>query len=653
MNPKRSAAGLYLLLALILILAAGLRFYRLDAQSLWNDEGNSARIAERPLADIVAGAAGDIHPPAYYILLAGWRGLVGWTEFGLRSLSALLGVLAVALIYAVGSRLFERRVGVLAALLVALSPFQIYYSQEARMYVLLALLSAASIWLAAAVLTIPGQMVTARRGGPPFDGRGAAIQIGAYVLVNALGLYTHYSFPFILLAENIAFVIWLLGRERRRHGLATWAAIQIAILLLYLPWLPHALRQISTWPASGETLVGELVFARTLAYGLTLNPEVARNSLIPLLLCAVVGLFPPIGNVDESRRYLRFAERLGLAAGWLLVPVAALVVSRSLSEAFLKFLLPANLALLLLVARGAVMAFDLGRPRPGLGENDVLTRLVALILVGFGLAPVLAGLRGLYFDPAFARDGYRAMAARIMAERGTDAGIVLDAPNQWEVFTYYYPDGPNVAPLPDAHTEATLQRLLDSYGRIYALYWGVEQQDPQRVVERTLEASAFTVRSEWYGGVRLVTYAVAAQPASQIETPTEAWFGTPPLIRLLGYTVSATRLPPGDALGITLFWTASDAIGERLKVFVHLYAPDGRLIAQHDSEPGGGFAPTDSWLPGETVVDNHGLLLPGDAPPGVYRLVVGLYRADSSRLAVTQEGEVVGDSLFLAEIVVE
>ena len=81
-----------LLLSALVALAVGLRMYKIDAQSLWYDEGNSARIAERSVALIIAGAAGDIHPPLYYLLLKFWRALFGSGEAALRSLSAACGV---------------------------------------------------------------------------------------------------------------------------------------------------------------------------------------------------------------------------------------------------------------------------------------------------------------------------------------------------------------------------------------------------------------------------------------------------------------------------------------------------------------------------------------------------------------------------------
>ncbi|MEJ2148413.1 MAG: glycosyltransferase family 39 protein, partial [Chloroflexota bacterium] len=486
-----------LLAALILLLAGGLRFYNLGGQSFWNDEGNSARLAERPLSQIVEGAAGDIHPPGYYLALAGWRALVGESEFGLRALSAFASLLTVAAVGAIGARLFDRRVGLLAALLAALSPFQVYYAQEARMYALLALLAALSIRLTAAVLTIPGEMAAGR-----FNPHRAGAIIGGYVLVNAAGLYTHYSFPLVIGAETLAFVIWLLGRPRKGHGLAVWALLQGATLLLFLPWLPTALDQLARWPRGLGGSVGALTLGRTLAYGVTLSPDAARSGLIPLLLVAAVGLFPPV-DPQADPRYLRWEERLGLVAGWLLVPLVLLVGLNVMSEPFLKFLLPAALALNLLVARGVVMAVELSRPvLDSERRGAALRQVVVAILLLVGLSPIWAGLRGLYLDPQYARDDYRAMAARILAEDGPEAAVVLDAPNQWEVFTYYYPDGPGIAPLPDSSTEATLARLLSGHSRIYALFWGEAQQDPTRSVEHLLEHNAFTLGTDWYGGVR-------------------------------------------------------------------------------------------------------------------------------------------------------
>ena len=95
MRPRRgSRPGLLwaVLPIAILLLALGLRLYRIDTQSLWNDEGTSVAVASRDLVTITRDAAGDIHPPLYSWLLAGWQRLAGTSECSVRSLAALLCV---------------------------------------------------------------------------------------------------------------------------------------------------------------------------------------------------------------------------------------------------------------------------------------------------------------------------------------------------------------------------------------------------------------------------------------------------------------------------------------------------------------------------------------------------------------------------------
>lgn len=88
----------------VLLLATFTRFHLLEAQSFWNDEGNSARLSERSIPAILEGTASDIHPPLYYLALRGWRELLGETEFALRSLSAFAGVLVVAAVMALAAK---------------------------------------------------------------------------------------------------------------------------------------------------------------------------------------------------------------------------------------------------------------------------------------------------------------------------------------------------------------------------------------------------------------------------------------------------------------------------------------------------------------------------------------------------------------------
>jgi mannosyltransferase len=190
-------------LVAILLLAAALRFYRLGAQSYWNDEGTSVALALRDLATITRNAAGDIHPPLYYYGLHAWVRIMGPSEAGARSLSAVLGVALVGGVYLLGRRLLSPIAALLAALFAALSPFMVYYSQEARMYIPVAFLGVVSV-LALERLLTAWAAGSSRRWA----------WLLAYALSSIAAIYTHYMGLALLLAHNLIFVAWIVPRWR-------------------------------------------------------------------------------------------------------------------------------------------------------------------------------------------------------------------------------------------------------------------------------------------------------------------------------------------------------------------------------------------------------------------------------------------------------
>ncbi len=649
-----------LLLLLILVLAAGLRFYRIDAQSFWNDEGNSARLAERSLDLIVEGAAGDIHPPGYYLALHYWRGLFGQSEAALRGLSAVCSTLVVLASYGLGRRLFDEPTGLLAALLVAFNPFQVYYAQEARMYAMLALWAVVSTWAMLDWLSDPS----------PSERLGLKIRLGLWLYVPsaAAGLYTHYAFLFVLLAQNVGVGLWLwAGRRSGDVGrrLLTWLGVQALVALLYLPWLPTAWRQVTAWPSEGQSY--DLLEALSQVWALlTLGPtipvEAAVGGLAALAFVALLSLFPPV-EADEGEEPAEgdraYGLRWGLVALLVLVPVGLILGLGLYRPAYQKFLLVASAPLSLLVARGAVGGWRLASGAEMWGEpgpSKIAYRGVLVLMAGFVLLDSARSLHNLYFEPAYARADYRGIARQLQAQGRPGDAIILNAPNQWEVFTYYYPDGENVFPLPrqrpldPAQTEAELAQIVADYRRIFVLYWGEGQSDPQGVIEGWLEQHTYQAGETWMGDLRLATYAAPLAPADEPAVPLEVRFARAdgaPLIALDGYSLLTPALAPGDILQVALFWRGLEPLEERYKVFVHLYDDGGRLVAQTDNEPG-----TPTWPPGERVVDRYGVLVPAETPPGDYSLVVGLYplAAPDDRLTVIQGGEPAGGHLDLGTV---
>jgi mannosyltransferase len=207
----------------ILALAASLRFVQLGHDSLWADEAFSAHIAGANVSDLFDQAtSADPNPPLYWVLLHGWIAVFGDSEAALRSLSAVVGVALVLVVFVLGKRLGGSGVGLIAALLTAVSEFLVHYSQEARVYSLLALLAAGSYLFFLELLDEP-----------------RTLTIVGYVTTTTALLYAH-TYGLFVVAGQIAFVLvalavrreWIRADDLRRLGLAL-----LLPFLLLAPWL--------------------------------------------------------------------------------------------------------------------------------------------------------------------------------------------------------------------------------------------------------------------------------------------------------------------------------------------------------------------------------------------------------------------------------
>lgn len=628
-------------LGLIVLLAAGLRFYRIDAQSLWYDEGNSARIAERSIQLILEGAAGDIHPPLYYLLLSLWRSVFGASETALRSLSAVSGIGLVALAWGLGRRLFGIRAGLAAAALLAVSPFAVYYSQEARMYALLALWAAlASAWIVTLALPDPST---------PSTGSGQVRWFGPalYALATAAGLYTHYAYPFVMIAQAVALgLAWALspGKRpliRRPRAVFAWVLANAAAIALFAPWLPIAVRQIVGWSvAPQDYALGPAVLdaLRWVVAGRTLALPEAALPLIAFAALAALGL---AAAPAEGRR------RALIPLALLAVPFILLFAFKLYRESYLKFLLVCALPLALLAGRAiAAASTRIGIRSDRLRWTRPAAFVGSLCLVS---ATLVGSLNNLYTNPVYARDDYRGIARAVLADLRPGDRVWFSGPNQWEVYTYYDPDPARVFPVPyrpssDAAADAALTPAAAGASRIYALFYGEREADPESRYERWLAERAYKAREEWVGNIRLASYAINRNLAP--AGPGAAWQGG---ISLASARIDLADVRAGDIIPLALTWTTSSTLAANLSVFVHLGLADGPPVAQNDGAPGAGFRPTTSWRPNESIIDQRGVLITPATPPGRYTLFVGLYDpATGQRLKLTTGA----DRLALGDIVV-
>jgi hypothetical protein len=608
------------LLFLLLLLAAGLRFYRLDGSSLWSDEGNTWALLSRSFAQIAQDAAADIHPPGYYWLLKLWTLVAGTNAWGMRSFSALAGVLLVYVIFRLG-RLLEdeqpslRGVALLATLLAALNPFQIYYSQEARMYLLLALVSATLFWSLYRLLT-----------------SATGVSVGAvvgYAGSGIVGLWTHYSFPIVLAAAGLTFLVLYLSSSRIRKHKARggplganqaifwrFVGLNALIILAYLPWLPTAIARILHWPQGGESIPfveGMQLTLRTLLFGsLREAPDLAWPWLLGAALLPLWAL---------ARRWQE--RSLWPLALWFLAPIVLMFGLGLFSDAFLKFLLTASPAWALLMAVGVWSL-----PKPRVWWPPFVAGSIAL--AAFTLPT--------YYTSPTTRDNYAGIARYLQATaQPAQALVILDAPGQQEVWQYYTKYDqltmptlalPQQRPPDPTATIATLEAAVDNRATLYALFWATDEADPERLVERWLDQHAFKGLESWQGNLRFVTYVQPTDLAcNELSSPPR--FGKAIRLTALCQPATPQTVAAGEVALVGLRWQTEAGLPQRYKVTVQVLDSRNNVIAQRDSEPVGGSLPTDQWPVGATVVDNHGVLIPPGTPPGAYRIIIALYDQNS------------------------
>jgi mannosyltransferase len=199
------------LLALV-ALAALLRFATISDQSYWFDESLTVGLTRLNFGARALGISDQAEPPLYFALAWVWTRLFGDGEAGLRSLSAVFGILTVPVAYSAARSLVSRRAGLVAAAVVAVSPALITYSQEARAYALYFLLCALSVMLVAWIRERP----TARN-------------YALWAAVSALAVLAHYFAIFLVLPEA-AWLVWRSGERRRAYAAAVGLGAALAAI---------------------------------------------------------------------------------------------------------------------------------------------------------------------------------------------------------------------------------------------------------------------------------------------------------------------------------------------------------------------------------------------------------------------------------------
>jgi 4-amino-4-deoxy-L-arabinose transferase-like glycosyltransferase len=475
-----------LALGAVILIALAVRLHDLDGESIWADEAFSIAMARHSVAEIAARtAAEDTTPPLYYFVLHAWGSIFGDSPAAARMPSVVTGVLAVVFVYLAGVPLIGRPAALVAALLHALSPFLVAYSQEARQYSLLSCASAASF---AALIRLL---------------RGHRWAIPAYMAAAILTLYSHSVGVFVLLAQMV-FVAGLpviAPTERWRRALVT----QVFALAAFVPWAVFTVRQY-------RGLGGVFWVPMPTLYSLVETAyEYVRSTLLQeaFLLLIVLGclqLTPgPAPGValrharqwlEEKNWTVRLAEleTTWLLCCWLFIPIAALFfISRVGPSVYVvRATIEAASAFYLMGARGLM-------------QLRGAARMAAVCVIAVILAVELGG-----YYRAVTKEQWNQMVADVSGLVEPGDLFIFHDPSRQAAFDYYF-DGPAVRRIgfptrrlsaTDAITPADLT-TLDAASAGYRKVWLVlaHSRDEHHLIENHLLGSRRPGFRRHYAGI--------------------------------------------------------------------------------------------------------------------------------------------------------
>lgn len=428
-----------------------------------------------------------------------------------------------------------------------------------------------------------------------------------YVGAAAIGLWMLYLSVSVLIIANLAFLWVWIGRRLPLRAVLPWAAAQVLVLLLYLPWLAFALPRMPSWSTAEPFTVGFFLqlYATTLAVGVSVN---LAQYLLPVLL--VVGLLA-VGTPLAWRRAATNEQRAGLVMlllGLLLPALLVYLVSLPIHLFYAprlapRYLIPLAACYYTLLALGLVALAQKQRWLAAAGT-----------LVVIGVAAL--GLLDFYPD-RIRRDDLHSLAATLTAQRQAGDAVLLYSDRDWPLFAAQYAGDwqgvPNGAQMEEARAGWLLEPLWQAgEGLWLATTPDAVRMDPQGYVRRWLEAHAVQVTAWDYGENTLAFYAKTPQRAEQVAAlrpgftlPHRATtFDQGPLAASY---LPLARYPVGDTVHMGLFWRDLPAGG----VLVTWQGPGQRQL----SLPAQGLADQ----PSRQQVD---LPLTPDLPPGRYSVQV-------------------------------
>ncbi|MFH1933662.1 MAG: glycosyltransferase family 39 protein, partial [Pseudomonadota bacterium] len=413
--PKNIRLSVWILLAAIILVGLSLSLNRLEEKSLWQDEITTVQIASSGIPQIYQSLEGmHMAPPLYYLVLHYFL-KIGSNEVIARLPSVFFFVLSIFGCFLVATLLFDKTVALLAALLFALSPLQIQYAQEARMY------SMCQFFLLMSFFFLLKALESHKPAHWIF-----------YIVMTALGAYTHYFVLFYLFIQGLILIgmTWkqLVSSFKEKSGrlkeafkpLLWFAAGLFCVFLLYLPRMSSSLAR-----SQGAGL--EQSFSQSLEQTLRFFGGALKNDLPPLyILLFVWGI---------TASWLAGKNKEGLQASvWALLPFPLIFLFLTVANSFfaVRYVLFSHAPYLILISFGLVYAVRQVHLlwKPSIFLKKIFTAICVLIVCAVHIAPIQA----MYKRP---KQPWRELVVFLNKNVEPTEAVFISPQWQWILLDYY------------------------------------------------------------------------------------------------------------------------------------------------------------------------------------------------------------------------
>lgn len=487
--PKSHIFKKRLLLLVILLLGLSFRIYNLAKESIWIDEGVSIKIATKlnPV-EIVKTRTPDL--PLYHFILHYWIKLFGNSEFSARFPSLIFGLLVLVMAYKMGTLIFDAETGLLGALLIGLSGFHIQYSQEARMYSMMAFFTLLSFYYFVKFI----------------KGKGLAISL-KYALSIIVLILTHFFGVVMVLSQGVYLLtLFLLFKNIPWDNVKRWLKLQAVLCILFIPLGIFlfvcflAINSFPSWWIPRPTL------------GLVATSFLEYSGSLPLVLIffilSVLAMlnFKKLNNGNQSAGFFEAIEHRRLSVGitevkniylllvWLFFPIIILyLISLFLIPVYwTRYTIGCSLAFYLLIAKGLRNI-----------NNKRVKLLVIITVIFFSLANIMVYYREVH------KENWREVAEDI-GKNAKPADLLIFNPGTIQVPFNYYSKGKDLIKenflmmyeTVNPENIGKVEEIIGGHKRIWVIT--THNRDPNGLLKEYLNKSFILLYSKEYMRFRFV-----------------------------------------------------------------------------------------------------------------------------------------------------